>query len=295
MPILPNGSSTKVEAPSGGSPRGWTFISTSIECWRKWAFRHVYGLYPVETSDALLLGSAYHALMEGKTLQEVSAAYPKHVGTAVELQRRRLAGPPLPANSEAVIEKEFNIFNGLMTSKPDRLEKQNGKVIVRDFKTASSFSDSDEEAWGADGGILGECIAGKTDTAIVDIVLKYQPKSGGGVKLVTVKLTKEKELVLKETVRNFWQQAEERVKQAAKPGKGDLNAVLANAFPQQLKSCVGKYGKCPYYARCWQKGTADSMLYRSSDEPPFRWAKHAGGIDWQKHLDKAYELGKKGV
>jgi len=293
MPILPNGTTKTFKPPTGGSPRGWSFISTSIECWRKWAYRYVFNLFPVKVHDALNLGSAYHALMEGKTLEEVAKLFPDHVTDAKTLQDRRMKGPPLPANSEAVIEQEFELFDGLMTSKPDRIEKSNGKTIVRDFKTASSLSENDEMAWNVDGGILGECLAAETDTALVDIVLKYQPKTGSGVKVVIVKLTDEKRDILHATVRDFWEQAEQRTKLLARM-KGKT-VDLDHAFPRQLKSCVGKYGPCPYYARCWSKGSMESMQYKLVEDAPRKWAEYGAGLSWQKALDTAFAVGKKDV
>lgn len=193
----------------------------------------------------------------------------------------------MPTNDVSIIEKEFDIFDGLMTSKPDRIETQkNGRVVVRDFKTASQLSENDEENWNVDGGILGECMAGQTDTAIVDIIVKYEPKSGNGIKLVTVTLTPEKQVALHDTVAQFWADAQWRTKEAAKLGS-------LQPFSKNLKACSGKYGLCPYYARCWGKGKPESMLYRFSAEKPWRWALHAGGIKWQKALETVYTKLKK--
>lgn len=286
MPILPNGVTSEVAAPSGGSPRGWTFISTGIECWRKLAFQHVFGLIPYKKADALLLGAAYHLFQEGKSMAEVVRAFPDHAVDGHILFLRRQKGPPLPKlGASVIVEKEFTIFGGLMTSKPDRIEQRNGKPIVRDFKSAATFSEHDDEYWNADGGILGECIAAGTDKAIVDIVRKYEGKSGPDTKLVEVTLTPEKEHALLNVVKQFWADFEWRTKEVAK--RKELTA-----YSQNLKACVGKYGPCPYYARCWKKGKPESMHFKLV-EPNRRWANHAGGIDWQKALDKAFDVGRK--
>lgn len=288
MPILPNGASFQSSSIAGGSPRGWSFISTALTCWRWWALRYVFGLRPAETADALLLGSAYHAFMEGKSEAEVTREFPEHASDAKQLFERRKKGPPLPANSEVVIENEFSIFDGLMTSKPDRIERHAGKTIVRDFKTSSFFSENDEDSWGIDGGILGECVAANTDTALVDIVLKYQPKTGPGVKVVKVTLTPEKHGALRSQVDQFWTDAEWRVKTAAK-------LKTLDAFSQNLKGCIGKYGPCPYYARCWKRGQPESMMYRLPEQPPRNWATYGPGITWGKALEAVNAKLKKEV
>lgn len=298
MPILPAGvtSPAAFKPPSGGSPRGWTFISTAMTCWYRWAQQHVFGLHSLQVSPALGLGSAYHAFMEGKVTAEVARDFPQHVDAASLLADRRKRGPPLPEGPDVVVEKEFPIFKGWMTSKPDRIEKHGEKVVVRDFKTASNLSEHDEENWNIDGGILGECMAAKTDTAVVDIIVKYPPKSGVGVKLVNVTLTPEKERVLRNAVMEFWREAEERTAVVARADPRDVKDIITSpkAFVQNLKGCVGKYGPCPYYARCWSKGKPESMFY-AQVQPEWRWAKYKPAITWMKSLEAAYEKGRKHV
>lgn len=259
MPILPPGTK-KPALEVGGSPRGWSFIGTGLSCWRKWAFKYLVGLNPAATKDYFDLGSAYHALMEGRGTSEVMRMYPNHIEAAVELQQARLKkGPPL---SEALaVEREHILFNGKMTSKPDREEE--GRI--RDFKTAMTFSDNDEAAWNVDPGILGECLAAGVSEGIVDIVSK-RVDSDKRVKLVTVKLTAEKVHALQSMVNDFWETLERRVKKAA----GSPVPAAPNAFPMALNACVGKYGKCDYYDRCHGK-PPESMLYRLSETPPRLW------------------------
>ena len=293
MPITPNGEENApdvqlVPAPSGGTPRGWTFIGTGFECWLKWAYKYVFGLSPAKKSPALDLGSAYHMLMEGKSFEETEAAFPGFITEAKRLFEVRKKGPPLPPNTKAIIEKAFSIFDGRMTSKPDRIEKSGNRHLARDFKTAFTHSEHDELVWNVDGGILGECIAADTDTALVDIVTKRENASVG-TKIVTAKLTPTKRFVLEQMVDAFWQQAEERTKQLAKVKKPTREDVF-KAFMPNLKGCVGKFGPCPYYQRCWGQ-PPESMLYKHT-EPPREWAEFSPVIKWRKALDTAYAKAK---
>jgi len=294
MPILPN-EVKDFSAPTGGSPRGWTFISTGLNCWRSFLLRYIVGLFPVKPSEPLLLGGAYHLFHEGADFKTVEKKYP---GFAVEAQKMfelRLKGPPMPKNDAVVVEKEFPIFSGWMTSKPDRIEGKGESRVVRDFKSSAFFSENDELSWNIDGGILGECIAGKTNKAIVDIQKKNVPdkKRDGSVpegpftKIVVVRLTDEKKAALEETVKHFWEELEARVLYVST----QLSSIALNThFPKSIKSCVGKYGVCPYYARCWQKGSADSFLYKHAG-PPRNWATYKPAIKWMKAVDRVAKLG----
>jgi hypothetical protein len=294
MPILPNGAfSAPPQESSGGSPRGWSFISTALACWRRWYFKYVIGLYPAKPEEALRLGAAFHVFMEGKSPAEAARDYPDQFDQAKALAERRMAGPPLPPATH--VEQEFVIFGGAMTSKPDRIELHGNKPVVRDFKTASFFSEHDEVAWNADGGILGECIAAQTDTALVDITSKNATRPPF-VKIVTVKLTDAKRAALERTVEDFWEQAEARVKALA--AKKDFEAGVDEAFPRQLSSCVGKYGPCPYYARCWGS-FPEFAMYRLTQEAPRRWVDFEAGPqprEWKagkvKALEAVQELGR---
>ena len=297
MPILPN-EVKSFKAPTGGSPRGWTFISTGLNCWRSFFYRYIVGLFPVKPADALLLGSAYHLFHEGEDFKTVEGKFP---GYALEAQKmfdlRMQKGPPMPGvgDEAVVVEKEFSIFGGLMTSKPDRIEGKGASVIVRDFKSAMTFSENDELMWNTDGGIIGECIAGKTSKAIVDIQKKVKPREDGSLpdgpytKIVTVRLTDEKVEALKTSVEFFWQELEARVLYVST----DVNGGSLNThFPKNLKGCVGKYGPCPYYARCWKRGSAESFLYKHAG-PPRNWAKYKPAVKYMKALDKVAEMGMK--
>lgn len=273
MPIRPNGTpSGTVRESQGGSPRGWTFIGTA-SCWRRFFLKYVFGLYPVDTAEALQLGAAFHLFMEGKSKAEVAQAFPEHVVEAERLATvRKTRGPPLP--KATAIEEEFPILDGMMTSKPDRIEQVDGRVVVRDFKTSAFFSENDDAMWGVDMGILGECIAADTDTAYVDITTKRANVSGPAVKVVKVTLTPSKRAAMQAHVEDFWAQLEKRATALAK--KKPSAAALDDVAPKNLSACVGKYGPCPYYARCWGKAP-ESMLYKLTEKAPARWADYAEG------------------
>ncbi len=289
MSIASNGNKGVVPTLTGGSPRGWSFIGAASECWTRWAYRYVYGLYPMETPEYFDLGSAYHALQEGKTLEEVTALYPRQVEEAVELIEKRKKGPPLPRTVQS-IEKEVAIFGGLMTSKPDRVERSGSRTIVRDFKSAGFFSKNDDAAWNTDGGILGECIAGRTDTALVDIVSK-SATTAPFVKIVTVKLNSQKQKVLERTVKDFWFTAEEKVTELESRASATRDDVL-ETFGQNLKGCVGKYSVCPYYSRCWDRSSMAGMMFRQATKPPRNWADYKPKISWRAMLDNVYDSTK---
>jgi hypothetical protein len=270
MPIVPNGSVRAVSV--GGSPRGWTFISNA-KCWRRWAWRYLIGFLPANVKVYFDLGSAYHALMEGQSQGTVQAAYGHVFEEAQELAYTRQDGPPL--GHATAVEQEYAIFGGKMTSKPDReeTESKDGKgpaTRMRDFKSAMRFSDYDEEAWNVDGGIVGELIAAGVEKGIVDIVLKYV--AAKRVKLVPVTLTKAKADALEALVDDFWETLERRVRKAA----GGSAKDAPRAFPPNLSECVGKYGPCDYYARCWGK-PPESNLYSLSPAPPRRWVTGRNG------------------
>jgi hypothetical protein len=259
MPIAPKGEKPTTSAPTGGSPRGWSFIG-SAKCWRRWALKHLVGVRPATTKDYFALGSAYHALMEGQTDATVRAAYPDQYEQAKELHQTRMKkGPPL--GKALAVEAEHAIFGGLMTSKPDREEQG----LIRDYKTAMMFSDNDDAAWNVDPGILGECVAANVERASVDIISKRVDASKR-VKLVEVTLTETKRHALEVLVNDFWEQVEYRVKKAA----GKDPKLAANAFPMNLGDCVGKYGQCEFYARCHGR-PPESLLYKVAEEPPRTW------------------------
>lgn len=268
MAIRPNGFKNAPAPPKtkrraetiveGGSPKGWTFISTAYACWRKWAYRYLIGLVyagPVTGANPRRLGSAYHALLEGIDKDEVMRRYPDQVEQALKLYTDRMKkGPPLP--EAEVVEEVVEIFGGLMTSKPDRVENRRGKPVVRDFKTAFQFSDYDHLTWGVDGGILGEMVAVNAETAEVDIQRKYEGDTLiNNTRIVTVKMTEAKETALFRMAKDFWFDLARRLEETKELG--------ISAFPHNLMGCVGKYGPCEYYGRCWGDG-AERLLYKDT-------------------------------
>jgi hypothetical protein len=66
-------------------------------------------------------------------------------------------------------------------------------------------------------------------------------------------------------VTDFWQELRTRLMLAA-----DTQERVMVQFPQNLTGCVGKYGPCEYYARCWGK-PPESLLYTETGLG--RWAK----------------------
>jgi hypothetical protein len=273
MPIRPNGyqelpeppkTKRRGNAPEGGSPRGWSFISDWYKCQRLWMFKHLIGLVstvPRKGTDPRRLGSAYHGLLEGRSKEELLEKYPDVMEEAVKHYTARMRSR-VPIPEAEVVEEVVRIFAGKMTSKPDRIEKTlNGKPVVRDYKTSAFFSEYDDLTWGVDGGILGECIAAGASTAIVDIQRKWdnarEASPNANTKLVTVRLTPQKEEALRLMVDDFWDAVEGAMRRAKTQG--------AEPFRKNLTGCVGKYGPCPYYARCWGGAPTEALAYRDSE------------------------------
>jgi hypothetical protein len=280
MAIRPNGFVNAPEAPKskreaentteGGSPKGWTFISTSYQCWRKWLYQYVLNFWPSggtrDFIDPRRLGSAYHGLLEGKSKEDLLKRYPAEMETALALYHERITkGPPLPTAD--VVEEMSEIFGGKMTSKPDRIETVAGVKVIRDYKTAAKFSDYDHISWMLDGGIIGEMVAAGTTRAIVDIQRKWVSKEDSdgknapkNTKLVEVHLTERTRAALEQMVEEFWDEVDRRLALTKKNG--------ADAFPRRLTGCVGKYGPCQYVARCWGE-PPEALLFRQMGDGVF--------------------------
>lgn len=270
MAILARDEVRTKSSPIGGSPRGGTFLK-SARCWRRWAARYLVGLVPATTKAHFDLGSAYHALMEGKSPSEVEALYgPEHLEVAQELAATRLKGPPLGAAT--AVEKEHTILNGMMTVKPDREEGQGPTALMRDYKTTSNFSDNDDAVWNTDPSIIGEMMGMGAVRGVVDLVLK-RPEAARRVKLVNVSLTPAKEVALAAMQLDFWEQLTRRVNKVALVtlDAGPVTTGLINeAFPPNLYECTHKYGLCEYYFRCWGKAP-ESLSYKLTPEAPRAW------------------------
>ena len=283
MAILARGTvATNTEV--GGSPRGWTFIHTAV-CWHRWALRYLVGVFPAATKDYFDLGAAYHLFMEGKSVAEVAAAFPEQVTVAQELHTARMKGPPL--GRAVAMEREHVIFGGLMTSKPDREEgPADVATAMRDYKSSANFSDNDDINWNVDPGIVGELVAAKVTKGIVDIVSK-RVGNDKRVKLVEVTLTPAKATWLMMMVYDFWNSLAERLKSEA---CDNASTPESTAFPRNMGACVGKYGACEYYARCWGK-PPESLLYKVGAKPPRNWV--TGRPD--QKLPLPYELTEKTI
>lgn len=270
MPITKDSAPTAAPPP-GGTPRGNTFLSLAASCWWAWALKYLAGIVPVKTRDALNFGSAYHAVLEGQDIEAIRAWAPDFVDAAKRLADRRLKeGPALP--EAHAIEKTHSIFDGLMTSKPDR--EENG--AVRDFKTAMMFTKHDDAYWDVEPGIIGEMVAQGVRRAVVDVMRKENGRSENGSsasspnRIFHVELTDKKEEALRLAVEDFWRQLLWRLERVQK-AKGDRSSAVRAAFPKQLKSCVGKYGLCDYYDRCWGKGL-EMLLYKKKEGFDHSWA-----------------------
>lgn len=275
-------------APPGGSPRGNTFISTGLDCWWRFALRYIARIYPTTLPEYLVLGSAYHAFLEGTEEALIATWYGTDVtATAKRLYEKRLKdGPPLGA--ALAVEQTHEILGGQMTSKPDREEAG----LVRDYKTAMMWSKHDQQHWDIEPGILGEMVAAGVKRALVDVVKKEKSEADaekeGEVKVFTVELTDAKAEALKNHVADFWWQLRARLERAAKGTKGTEKATLAAAFPKNLKNCIGKYGICAYYQRCWGKG-ATAFLFVTRDDEERRWAKKESKLT-HRLLDRLAKL-----
>lgn len=256
MPILTNAQKTEASNDTpfvGGSARGWTFISTGLRCWWAFLLRYIVGIVESVRPPYFDVGSVMHGLHEGIPKEKLSDEFrePAVFEEGQKLYELRIRkGPPLP--KATAVEKTVPIFGGLMTSKPDRVED----FAIRDFKSALYFSKNDQFTWTVDGGIIGEAVSANMNVAIVDITSKSAARSeengkvpASPVKVVTVTVKDTHRKALERLVKHFWVQLESKLK-AAKVTKPEAQP-LEELFPRNLLGCVGKYGPCPYYARCW--------------------------------------------
>lgn len=270
MTILTN--AQKAEAANdlpyvGGSARGWTFISTGLRCWWAFLLRYIVGVVESVRPPYFDVGSVMHAHHEGIPREKIAEEFqePAVFAEGTKLYELRIkSGPPLP--KAKAVEQTVPIFDGLMTSKPDRVEGYG----IRDFKSALYFSKNDQASWQVDGGIIGEAVAADVKVAIVDITSKSAARSeedgkvpSSPVKIVTVTVKDAHRKALERLVHTFWTQLESKMKAAklTKPSRGmPAPQALEELFPRNLLGCVGKYGPCPYYARCWGI-PPDSLMY----------------------------------
>lgn len=269
------------QAP-GGTPRGWSFYSTAHRCWRLWCLRYIIGLTPLRADEYFTFGSTYHALHEGvdeKTIASWGPDFVEALPAAKELYSRRIdstKNPPLPP--ALAKEQTYAIpVPGAMsiTTKPDQEEaelgndgKPTGQRIPRDYKTAGFFSKNDSEYWAVSGQIIAEMIATGASEGVVDIIHKgterkdgKESDSFGKVQQLQVLMTEDKRRSFFELIRDLSEQIDQRLSRAASAVKnGDGAREVASYFPR-CHECVGHYGLCPYYDRCWTVG-ASRYLYR---------------------------------
>lgn len=249
----------KVDPPTG-TPIGWTFWNTALTCWRMWFLKYVEGLYPLATPKELTLGAAYHAFLEGHdaaTIAGWSVEFASVVSEAQRLFISRMApgAPPLP--KDVISFETTMMIPGIpMSSKPDRVERVSGKAGVREFKTASTFRETDAQSWAVSGEVIGEMMASGTNSAVVDIISKRD----GRVRQIEVRLTLEKRSALTGLIMDLREQVLLRMKAW---GKGAAPEDLDRVFPKNLSSCGYQYGRpCAYYERCWSKSGGAHLFVR---------------------------------
>jgi len=269
-PITARGRSTLPRAQrTEGTPVGWSFFGTALDCWFRFFLRYVEGLEPRRIANYFALGSAYHGLHEGKTDGQIAsggAELQVELPEAKRLHAARMKGPPMP---EAVaVEQTIYIEDGplkdLFSSRPDRLEQSpRGGKQTRDFKTAGAERQTDGDYWNVNGEILGQILATGAVKAIVDVITKTKvPK----IRQYEVRMTDAKRAAFETLILDIVEQI--RVKMRRWKAGEDA----ATSFPKNIKACVVLGQRCPYYEHCWGSG-ATTHLYQRRER-----------TEWQKRL-----------
>lgn len=295
---------TRGAAPSG-TPRGWSFWAVTERCWREFLLKFICGLYPVSVKEPLLLGTIYHALLDNWAPEAIAGWGPEYAGLidwGKKLYEARLKGPPLPKATAS--EKQHTLDFG-MTSKPDREEVGFGKKpVVRDFKSAMFFSENDDKSWATNGGIIGEALAVGATKAIVDVINKNKDSETqfGRVQQFEVEVGELQREALEQAVADARMEINMRVDEVlAVPGIPDgddwakpehvarerekFHKALKQAFPKRLSSCVGRYGPCDYYERCWGTGP-EKHLFEENVKRSHRWVKDEGDAELEQKVLK---------
>lgn len=292
----------------GGSPRGWSFWSCAEQCWRKFLLKYICGLEPVEISDPLVIGTIYHALLDNWAPEAIAGWGPKyaeHIELGKRLYDARLKGPPLPKATAS--EKQHTLAFG-MTSKPDREEKTFGGVpTIRDFKSTAFFSENDEYAWNTNGGIIGEALAVGASKAIVDVICKASGDSFGRVQQFEIDIDERHKEALEQAVQDARSELHMRVEEALAAGMHEpegaetqtgalaqRQTALRASFPKRLSSCVGKYGLCDYYHRCWSDGP-EKHLFKVNEKRAGVWLDDEADAGLETKVKKVRALFSKGV
>lgn len=263
------------KSSTGGTPIGWSFYSTALECWRRWYLRYFEGWLQIKGNTYQPLGTAYHALQEGRTPKEIIAMGPEYVialPQAKQLYEARQSGPKLyPAKA---IEKTIIVADGplagIFSSKPDRIELDGKKTIVRDFKTAKRLYDNDQDKWDVNGEIIGEMLAAHASEAVVDIVTTgdVHPK----VRVIRVGMTPEKKAAFERLILAVFAQV--TVNSKALYAGTEPEVVC----PRNLNHCAFPV-RCQYYDWCWGGGALARAMFTQKREMT---------VGWQKLLLKKY-------
>ena len=234
--------------PLSDTRPGWSFYEAADTCWRYFFHRYVEPQSAPVTPPHLLIGTAYHALHEGKGEElKKNGQLAPHMVEAARLYTARLKrGPPLPpalAREQTVGCK--GALEGIFFSTPDVVEAQG----VRDFKTAARLYGDEREKWAVSGEIIGELVATGAEKATVDVVTKEKTPRFG---LFEVRLTGKKQEGFERLILNLlvdMRRRYERAQESVDAGKQD--PVL---WPTSFSSCY-RYGKpCSFLNLCWGDG-----------------------------------------
>ena len=291
QPAQPSKKRTRGTAPTG-TPRGSTFWGTTQTCWRLFLLKHVLALFPVKTPDPLLIGSLYHALLDNwsvEGLHTFGEEYRPHIPLAVKLYEARLKGPPLPKATAS--EKTRTLPFG-MTAKADREELGLGKKrSIRDFKSTAFFSEHDDKQWAVNLGILAEAMGNDAENATVDVICKREGESFGRVQQFEVKVGDREREAVEQLVNDARIEIHSRVDEAHAvlvpdvwPQPPEVQKKLKAAFPKRMPSCVGKYGPCSHYDRCWADGP-ERHLFEAKPRKGYAWVKDENDVELTRKVE----------
>jgi len=287
--------------PSTGTPRGSTFWTVTQTCWRLFLLKHILALFPVKVLDYLLVGTLYHALLDNwspEGLATFGPEYVPHIPLAVKLYEQRLSGPPLP---KAVSSEKQRTLPFGMTAKADREELGLGRrKVIRDFKSTIFFSEHDDKQWRVNLGILAEAMGFGANKAIVDVICKREGDNFGRVQQFEVDVGEREREAVEQLVNDARIEIHSRVDEAVavieahpKNLEGTMDAdvrlslhkKLRAAFPKRLSSCVGKYGPCHYYDRCWGE-SPEKHMFEERQRKGFAWLDDEGDLALKEKVSK---------
>lgn len=255
------------------TPVGWSFWSTALNCWQKWAIRYIEGWEPIKKESHFDVGSAYHLLHEYEGDTELAALNTSDsvIGQLAEGARlflARMKGAPIPpaTEREKVYLVDEGLLKGIYSARPDQMELgPNGERIVRDFKSLKRIYGNEDKKYRVSGEIIGEIVASGADAAVVDIVTKEaRPR----VQQLEVKRRPERVRAHEILIVDLLRQMKERL---AMMRQYDME----RAFPRNLESCC-QVKPCEYYARCWEAESTEAKLYRVNDARRSGWRRVLG-------------------